>query len=147
MNKMEYLNTLVGQPLRYGAKSPDTELYDFGFGDEIEVDSPHWGRITVCPLVLHALCRFRVISRDAERRVDTYYEDTPSEQFHQHIKHLLGFTVKRVGVSDKHDLWLDLGDYWMVFATYENGEESWRFFHYHSDKHLVASDLWMDFLH
>ena len=33
----KFLRPLVGQPLRYALKSPDTELYDFGFGKPVEV--------------------------------------------------------------------------------------------------------------
>lgn len=34
----------------------------------------------------------------------------------------------------------------MVFATFENGEESWRYFTCNKDEpHLVASDLGLEF--
>ena len=35
-------------------------------------------------------------------------------------------------MSDKNDLWIDLGDYWIVIATFENNEESWCFFTFDS---------------
>ena len=34
MNKTDYLNAIIGKSLCYAIKSPDTELYDFGFGEE-----------------------------------------------------------------------------------------------------------------
>lgn len=140
-----FLQTLLDQPLCYGIKSPDTELYDFGFGRLVEVTSLRGEKREICTHILHVLCRFKVIWRNGERRVEKYYEDTPCEKFHSEIKRLIGLPVKRVGLSDKNDLWLDFGDYWVVFATTEDGEESWRFFT--SDKdgpHLVASDSWLD---
>ena len=133
-----YLQTLIGQTLHYALKSPDMDLYDLGFGAP-EADFRY---------VLHATCRFKVIWRNGERRTDKYYEDTPSEEFHSAIQRLIGWKVTRVGLSDKNDLWLDFGDgdCWAVFVTFENNEESWRFFTYHSDDpHLVASDSWLDF--
>lgn len=144
---MDFLNTLVGQSLTYAIKSPDMDLYDFGFGEEIEVKSPHRPPRTVAPYTVHALCRFQVIWRNGEKKVARYYEDTPCEIFHSEIKSLIGLKVSRVALSDKNDLWLDFGDYWVVFVTYESDEESWRFFKtYDSDTpHLVASALELDF--
>lgn len=144
---LEFLQMLVNQPLSYGIKSPDMDLYDFGFGRLIEVTDRHNRGKKVAAYTLHATCRFKVIWRNGERRVDKYDEDTPCEQFHSEIKRLIGLNVKRVALSEKNDLWFDFGDYWMVFATFENGEESWRFFTFlDSDTpHLVASDSWLDF--
>lgn len=144
---IDYLNTLIGQPLLYVLKSPDTELYDFGFGELVEVADRRGQRRKIGTHIIHALCRFKVIWRNGERRVDIYYEDTPPEEVYSKINHLVGVKVSRIGLSDKNDLWLDFGDYWMVFATFESGEESWRFFTASkSDPHLVASDNWLDFV-
>ena len=38
----EFLRPLIGQALRYALKSPDTELYDFGFGKPVEVTRLGW---------------------------------------------------------------------------------------------------------
>lgn len=143
---IEFLHKLTGRPLLYALKSPDTELYDFGFGELIEVTNRRGQRKKVGTLTLHVLCRFELIWRNDERRVDIYYEDTPCDKFHSEVQHLLGQKVWRVALSDKNDLWLDFGDYWAVFATYENGKESWRFFIPNTDfPHLVASNSWLDF--
>lgn len=142
---LDYLNSLIGQPLRYALKSPDTELYDFGFGELVEVVNRHGKHKDIGTYILHILCRFKVIWRNGEHRIDKYYEDTPSEAFHFEVKRLLGLKVIRVALSDKNDLWLDFGDCWVVFATFETGEESWRFFtHNLADPYLVASDSWLD---
>ena len=134
MDPLEYLNHLVCKPLCYGLKSPDSDLYDFGFGDPSAV------------YILHIICRFKVIWKNGEQRVRIYHENTPCEQFHAEIKPLLGLPVKRVALSDKNDLWLDFGDCWVVFATFENEEESWRFFSADSAlPHLIAADSRMYF--
>lgn len=146
MDALEFLRVLVDQPLCYGIKSPDTDLYDFGFGNMDNSMTPYGGGKKVGTLSLHVTCRFKVIWKIGECRVDKYYEDTPCEQFHSEVKRLVGLKVRRVALSDKNDLWLDFGDYWIVFATFESGEESWRFFTSDVDvPHLVASDSWLHF--
>lgn len=143
MSPLEYLTRLEGQILRYGIKSPDTELYDFGFGNAID-DSG--AVVDGCTHYLHVLCRFKVIWNNGEKRTDIYDEDTSSHIFKAEVKHLIGRKVRRIALSDKNDLWLDFGDFHMVFATFENGEESWRFFS--RDRtlpHLIASDVWLEF--
>jgi hypothetical protein len=146
MDAIEFIQSLVDQSLCYGIKSPDTDLYDFGFGNMVNAANTSSGGKEVCPFILHATCRFKVIWKNGECRVDKYHEDTPCEIFHSEVKRFVGLKVKRVELSDKNDLWLDLGDYWIVFATFENGEESWRFFTPGIDSpHLVASDSWLYF--
>ena len=130
----------------YAIKSPDTDLYDFEFGELVEVVNRRGTQKKIGTHILHAIGRFKVIWKNGEHRVDKYYEDTSCEKFHAKIQHLFGLKVKRVTVSAKNDLWLDFGDYWIVFATFENGEESWRFFTSGTDTpHLVASDSWLHF--
>lgn len=142
-----FLQNLIGQPLLYAIKSPDVELYDFGFGELIEVVNRRGTQKRIGTHTIHVLCRFKVIWQNCEHRVDKYYEDTPCEKFHSEIKNLVGLKVRRVALSDKNDLWLDLGDYWIVFATFENGEESWRLFTSDADNpHLIASNSWLHFL-
>ena len=146
MDALEFLQTLVGLPLCYGLKSPDMDLYDFGFGNMGDVMNPCGDGKGVCTHILHVICRFKVIWKNGERRINKYYEDTPFEKFHSEVKRLIGLKVRRVALSDKNDLWLDFGDCWVVFATFENGEESWRFFTSDIDApHLVASDSWLHF--
>ena len=143
---VDFLHSLTGHPLRYAIKSPDTDLYDFGFGELVAVVNRCGKQKKIGTYILHAICRFKVIWKNGECRVEKYYEDTPCEKFHSEVKRLVGLKVRRVALSDKNDLWLDLGDYWVVFATFENGEESWRFFTSDIDTpHLVASDSWLHF--
>ena len=144
---LAFLNSLVGHPLLYAVKSPDTELYDFGFGKLVETENRRGKRKTVGTQSLHVLCRFKVIWKTGKKRLDIYHEDTPSEKFYSEVKQLIGLNVKRIALSDKNDLWIDFDDCWIVFATFENGEESWRFFVWdRAVPHLVASNLWLDFI-
>jgi len=146
MDAISFIQTLVNLSLRYGIKSPDVDLYDFGFGKIVEVAGLCGEKKESCTHILHVTCRFKVIWKNGESRVDKYYEDTSSEKFHSEVQRLLGLKVRRVALSDKNDLWLDFGDYWVAFATFENGEESWRLFTSNREApHLVASNYWLDF--
>ena len=142
----KFLDTVIEKPLLYAIKSPDTELYDFGFGELIEVRNRLGNLKKKSTHTIHALCRIKVIPQNRTCDTGIYYEDTLCEIFHSDITPLIGTKVKRVALSDKNDLWLDLGDYWVVFITFENGEESWRYFISGTDTpHLIASNLWLDF--
>ena len=76
----EFLRPLVGQPLRYALKSPDTELYDFGFGKPVEVTRLGIRR-RIGTYSIHALCRFKILWDNSEREAEEYCENTPSEEF------------------------------------------------------------------
>ncbi len=108
-----YLENLVGQPLRYGLKSPDTELYDFGFGELVETTNYRGDTREVNLHNLHLLCNFKVIDR-VKKEHKIYYDDTDKKEFESDIQALIGLTVKRAELSDKNDLWLDFGNYWVV---------------------------------
>lgn len=146
-NAIKMIGTLNGQPLLYALKSPDTELYDFGFGNLVDSVNRHGIRKEIAEVSLHILCRFKVIWQNHERGVDEYFEDTPSKLFHSEIKRLIGLTVRRTALSKKNDLWLDFGDCWVVFATREDGEESWRMLTTNDEiPHLVVSDSWVSLI-
>ena len=137
---LSYLNLLLNQPLRDARKFFDTELYIFGFGETVKELDIHGKESNVAMYRLHAQCRFKVIWKNGIKRAGICYEDTPNDEFKEIVHPLLNRKVVRVGLSDKNDLWLDFKDYWVVFATFENDEESWRFFEYHKKQHLVATD-------
>ena len=142
---LHYLENLVGQPLRYGLKSYDMDLYDFGFGEELETTNC-WGETRSVNLHnLHILCNFKVIYK-AKKGHKTYYGNTHKKEFELDIQDIVGLSVKRVALSDKNDLWLDFGDYWVVFTTNEDAEESWRYFITGKENpHLVVADTWLEF--
>ena len=143
MEAIAYLDALVNRSLYYGKKCPDTDLYDFGFGETVK--KAGMGKRCLCTHSIHATCYIKVLERFGERRIDLYDGKESYEEFHFKIQHLLGLKVRRVALSTKNDLWIDLGEYWVVFVTFENGEESWRFFELNNScAHLVASDSWLD---
>lgn len=125
---LESLQSLVNQSLVYGIKSPDTELYDFGFAKASEYENGRDKQQREFDLVVHCVCCVRVIRRSVKSVVERYDGDSDYSVFASSIGRLLGLPVKRVALSDKNDLWLDFGEYWMVLVTFEDDEESWRFF-------------------
>ena len=94
----EFLRPLVGQPLRYALKSPDTELYDFGFGKPVEVTRLGIRR-RIGTYSIHALCRFKILWENSERGAEEYCENTPSEDFSIKISHLIGREIMELGLS------------------------------------------------
>lgn len=147
MDSIQFLQNLVDQTLCYALKSSDMDLYDFGFVNADE-DVSNIGEKTKCAdYILHVTCRFKIIWRNEDCRVERYYEDTGSDRFSVAAKQLLGLKVVRVALSEKNDLWLDFGDCWLVFATFENSEESWRLFTRNmDDSHLIATNLSLEML-
>lgn len=142
MNEKAFLDSIIGQKLAYAIKSPNTELYDFGFGEERETEDKRM----LPPYILHVLCRFKIIHKEGSRKVQICHEDTTPEAFNKKIEPLIGLSVQRVGLSNKNDLWLDFGAYWVVFATFEEDDEAWRFFISGSDEpHLVATSNVLEF--
>lgn len=122
------LQKLVGCPLCYGIKSSDMDLYDFGFGDCEVVKGWCNKERFLAAFTIHAVCCIEIIGSKDNTTSVLYDADTPCEQFHGDIAALLGLTVKRIALSKKNDLWIDLGKYSIVLITYEDKEESWRFF-------------------
>lgn len=138
------LYSLVDLPLRYGIKSSDMELFDFGFGDYVESTDYKGAKREICAYTLHVLCGFKVIQRTGLQCVDWFDGNSTCNTFHSKVNELIKRKVKRVELSEKNDLWLDFGDFWIVFVTTEDGNESWRIFS--SDiggPHLIASDSWL----
>ncbi len=134
-------DTLCNQPINYIVKSPDMDMYDFGFGQDVITIDFNGLSTKVSKYVLHAVCNIEVMWRDKTRKSDLFFEDTPVEKATTLASCISGFKVKRVALSDKNDLWLDLGLCWIIFITNEDDEESWRFFSFSSadNAHIVAT--------
>ena len=148
LSAIELLNMVISHPLVYAIKSPDTELYDFGFGDLVSCKGRHNKVREVCMYTLHSLCRFELINKADTKKRMRFYEDTAVDVFRHHISPLLGKCVKRIALSEKNDLWIDFGKYWLVFASFENDEESWRFFTANAMMpYLVASNTTLELLY
>lgn len=128
MSPQEFVSQLVGWSFAYGIKSPDMDLYDFGFV-KAENAKSYDGNVDSCRYILHAMCRFKIIWQSQARDKEIYHEDTPADVFHERVNRILGLPINRATLSDKNDLWLDLGKCWIVFATHEGREdESWCLF-------------------
>ena len=143
----KYLQQVVGQPLSYGFKSWDMDIFDVEFGELVQCtkfnDEPH----ECFSYIVHNVGGIKIIWRK-ERRTTFYDIDTKTEEFHTDIQKLIGYKVLRVGLSDKNDLWFDFGDVWMVFITYDSNEESWRYFTPNlQEPHLVAADTWLQLVY
>ena len=129
-----YLNYLVGESLCYGIKSPGLNLYDFGFGNLGEATEG-------CKYSLHIICRFKIIWKRKDRRIEKYDGETSPEEFQTKINPLLNLKVKSVVLGNKNNLHLDMGDYRIVFFTWKEEEESWRFLSFNEERyHIYASD-------
>lgn len=128
MTPQEFVSELEGWSIAYGIKSPDMDLYDFGFV-KAENAISYDGNVDSCRYILHAMCRFEIIWQNGTKDVEAYYEDTPADVFREKVKRILGLPIRRPSLSEKNDLWLDLGECWIVFATYEEQEaDSWVLF-------------------
>ena len=136
------IELLVGQQLRYGLKSPDMDLYDLGFGNEIVFINSNGEQQEAYQYTLHLVCGIFIYWKDGHK--EEFYGDTSPQVFQQSIQQLIGEEVRRVALSDKNDLWLDFRRCHIVIVTYENNDESWRLFTPGVDSsHLVASDRWL----
>ncbi len=136
------LQVLVGLPMGYAIDAEGWEdLIRVGFGDPADVPRD----VNPYQYELHVMCPFKLIWRE-EKRKEMFWEYSSQDMYLPSFRKLVGHEIKRVGLSDKNDLWLDLGFCWIVFCTYDDGEESWRFMSVHEDSpHLYASDTWIEF--
>lgn len=140
METLDLLQMLVGHPLWYAIKSPDMDLYDFGFG------KPKAPGNTVSEYVVHAVCHVHLIWNDETRPREIFTGDTPAQEFHTAIQPLIGKTVRQVKIKRLHSLRLFFDDCRIVFATNEDDEESWRLFACEKDwPHMVASYYFLSF--
>ena len=157
-----YLQKLVGQPVLFSWKIPFwDDLYEIGFGEWVEyvddidlstfpigrqlMNTPLFQRKTKHDMraeyVLHSFCPIKLAWRDGSRKVQVFDDQSDGRSFRETFDSLKGFKVKRVGLSEINDLWIDLGACWIVFESLEDGEESWRFIPpSRQDPHLVVSN-------
>ena len=145
---IQYLQKVVDVSLIYGIKSPDTELFDLGFGAYMKRIRSDGTCMDFPSYALHILCEIKVIWKKGKRATYYYDASTSVSEFDLAMRRLFGLKVRRVELSDKNDLWLDFGDCWVVLITHESGQESWRFITSNkSEAHLVVSDVWQQFVY
>lgn len=128
---------LIGQPFCYGIKSPDMDLYDIGFGVLEKVMDIRGRTREVCTHTLHCTCGIKLIWAKQSYLFDG---ESSFKTFSERISRFVGLKVLRIALSQKNDLWIDLGECKIVIVTNEDYEESWRYFNpCVQERHLVAS--------
>lgn len=134
---LELLQSLVGTPFTYGFKSPDMDLFDLGFGENIQFINFLGKTQETRKYHLHFTSEFHLEWKNGVN--DIYDIDTETDEFQKDIQPLLGLPIKRIALSSKNDLWLDFGVCYGCVVTYEDQRESWRFLIPGTDApHLVA---------
>lgn len=140
-----YLQELLEQPLSYGIKSINSELFVFRFGPSLDALQENTTS-QICTYNLHVMCGIKIVSKIEKKTIKEYSGNSSYEVFSRDIIQLIGLTVKRVALSEKNDIWIDFGEYWVIIVTNEDDDESWRFFSSDDNRrHLVASDSWIDY--
>ena len=140
INAEVVLHKLIGCSMCYGLKSPDICFYDIGFGECNVIEERDKRKRFLSSFAIHASCCIKIIEIENKKTSSIYSENTTSEEFHNGIEHLIGLTIKRISLSSKNDLWIDMGRYWLVIITYEDEMESWRFFSpIEESSHLVVT--------
>jgi len=139
---LDFLKSLENKVLIYGIKSPDLDLYDFGFGDDY-IKGKFDDTCKHCTHILHPTCRFLVICQETKKWFDEY---TEPKSFEQAVNTVLGARVKQAKLGKSNDLILDFDNFRVILFTFDDNEESWRLFL--TDKsmpHLVVSNSWIEF--
>ncbi len=140
---LKFLENLIDKPLCTAKKSPDTELYEFVFGEPI-CHTAKFKNNKNETYVLHVLCEFEILFRK-EKKSQHFDGNTSYEEFQNTIDFCLNKLIKRVTVNENNQLWFDFGDVWFVFIPLENEEESWRFFEFSEGSHLIVSNNKIEF--
>ena len=142
-NIESYLRSIVGSPLQYGIKHSDLNLFQLGFGDCVSFE--HWKGQTleINRYAIHFDSAIHLYWKDGE--VDRFEPNAEENMFSSVISKLMGRYVERVALSDKNDLWIDLGICRIVVVTRDDDMESWRFFQPRtSHPHLIASSTTLE---
>ena len=78
---MVILSQLVNQPLHYGIKSPDCDLYDIGFGKMVDYVGLNNEIRKVCNYTLHITCRFKIIEKKKSKPLVAILRTLPAVYF------------------------------------------------------------------
>ena len=133
-----YLNGIVGEPLQYGIKTSDLDLFQLGFGESISVEYWKGKLVEINKYAVHFDSAVYLYWKDG--KVDMFYPDAHTSSFNLAISKLVGKIVKRIALSSKNDFWIELDNCRMVIVTRDDEDESWRFFCPRTRQpHLVAS--------
>lgn len=132
------LDEIIGYPLIYTIKSPDMDLCNFGFGFAGEYPSAKHDSTYVRPIfAIHSVC---LVSLQDKRTgiTEHIFEDTPHTVFGNTFHNVLGGIVKRVAITKRGNLSVELESHIIKFTATYIDEENWRFFRLESpEKHIV----------
>lgn len=134
----EYLRCLVGRPLQYGIKRSDFDLFQLGFGECVAVEKWQGQVLEINKFAVHFDSAIYLYWENGN--IDRFFSSTKEASFNAVISSLIGRRVRRIALSEKNDLWIDLGKCRMVIVTRDDEEESWRYFQPRTEcPHLIAS--------
>lgn len=132
------LSGLVGCCFRYGLKSHDMDLFDLGFGEDVCFLNCLGNTQTACRYTIHLTRGIILYWKDG--CINEFDSATEGHAFSVAVAPLIGAIVRRIALSEKNDLWIDIGLCNMVIVTHEDSYESWRFFSPGtSSPHLISS--------
>ncbi len=136
-----YLSVIIGTTLNYGTKSPDFSLYNLGFGTEIMREDYKGNLCAFSEYSIH--CVEGIVLYSNHKRQEYGYEDLQFT-FESAISPFVGLVVRKITLSDKNDLWIDMGKCQLVIVTSEDNEESWRFLSSAHGYHIISSNKWIE---
>ncbi len=138
IDMMVHIKKLIGTQLQYGIKSVDSDLYQLGFGEIVAQEVWNGSLLEINKYAIHFTSALLVYWKDGN--TNEFYADTSPKEFDFAILQMIGCQVSRIALSDKNDLWIDLGICSIVIVTYDDAEESWRLFQPRTNNpHLIAS--------
>lgn len=139
-NVERYLNCIVGTPLQYGFKHSDFDLFQLGFGDCVSFEKWKGQTLAINRYAIHFDSAIYLYWKHGG--VDRFDSSTADNVFSSAISKLIGTHVKKIALSEKNDLWIDLGECRIAVVTRDDCEESWRFFQPRTENpHLIASSV------
>ncbi len=137
-----YISSINGLKLIWGIKSPDLDLYDFGFTRYNRFPMKLFNKYT---FVIHAQCVV-ILIWEHPRHVEVYDGESIATVFNSRISNMIGLCVKNTKLRKNNDLLIDFGECKMIIETMDDDEESWRFFKLRKkDLHMVVSKNWISF--
>lgn len=130
----KFVQQALQMPVVYARKARDSDLYGIGFGTPVRDK-------TVAHFVLHLQCEFDVV---LDQGTQQFNGDTTKEEFNPVAEMLVGQRMVEVCILQNNQLKLQLEHCTIIIRTYDDDDESWRFFDFDGN-HLVAASQWLEF--
>ena len=120
------LQSIIGCAFRFGIKSPDMDLYQIGFGEDVVFINYFGNRQEASKYAIHFTCGLHLDWSDGKQI--EYDSQSDAKTFHREIESLIGLPVKTAEVLANNNVFIDLGLCKLEIVVREDGDESWRFF-------------------